>query len=191
MTMLVRDAAAGELAGEVEAMRLDEDAFRGFYDRTSRPLWAYLSRMTGDAHVADDILQEAYYRFCRANATHESEEHRRHSLFHIATNLLRDRARRNRGIFHLPLADLREKLLSVSGSGERIEKRMDLHRALDTLDERQREMLWLAYAQGESHADIAKIYGIREQSVRTILLRARRRMAKLLRKEPATGEVSQ
>ena len=45
---------------------LDEETFRAFYDRTARALWAYLAHMTGDHHLADDLLQEAYYRFLRA-----------------------------------------------------------------------------------------------------------------------------
>ena len=63
----------------IKTLRMDEDAFRAFYERTARPVWAYLMRLTGDPHTADDLLQEAYYRFYRAAATHESESHRRNS----------------------------------------------------------------------------------------------------------------
>ena len=45
---------------------MDEEAFRAFYDRTARALWVYLSRMTGDSQVADDLLQESYYRLLRS-----------------------------------------------------------------------------------------------------------------------------
>src|SRR5215472_7051050 len=77
------------------AFVMDEDAFRAFYERTARGVWAYLARITGDRQVADDLLQEAYYRFLRANATHASEKHRRNSLYQIATNLVRDARRRS------------------------------------------------------------------------------------------------
>ena len=71
-----------------DTFQMDEDAFRLFYERTARPVWAYLSRMSGDARLADDLLQETYYRFLRADVTHESDAHRRNYLFRIATNLV-------------------------------------------------------------------------------------------------------
>ncbi len=76
------------------AFQMDEQTFRAFYDRTARPLWAYLSRVTGDRQLADDLLQDAYYRFLRADASYENETHRRNALFRIATNLARDAHRR-------------------------------------------------------------------------------------------------
>src|SRR5436190_13295004 len=74
---------------------MDEETFRAFYERTARGVWAYLARVTGDRQMADDLLQEAFYRFLRAAATHDSETHRRNSLYRIATNLARDARRRN------------------------------------------------------------------------------------------------
>ena len=73
---------------------MDEDAFRAFYERTARGVWAYLARITGDRHLADDLLQETFYRFLRAAATHDNETHRRNSLYRIATNFARDARRR-------------------------------------------------------------------------------------------------
>src|SRR5262252_9417291 len=74
---------------------MDEETFRAFYDRTARGLWAYLARVTGDRQLADDLLQETFYRFIRANSAHDSEAHRRNSLYRIATNLARDTRRRS------------------------------------------------------------------------------------------------
>lgn len=74
---------------------MDEETFRAFYDRTARGVWVYLARVTGDRQMADDLLQETFYRFLRAQATHDSEAHRRNSLYRIATNLARDARRRS------------------------------------------------------------------------------------------------
>jgi RNA polymerase sigma-70 factor (ECF subfamily) len=50
--------------------------------------------MCGNTRLADDLLQETYYRFLRAKVAHESDAHRRNYLFRIATNIVRDHRRR-------------------------------------------------------------------------------------------------
>ena len=63
--------------------------------------------------------------------------------------------------------------------------RTDVARAMRKLDAAQRELLWLAYAHGASHEEIASVLGVRAISVRTLLFRARKKLAVLLeRKEP-------
>lgn len=163
---------------------MDEDAFRAFYERTSRAVWVYLARVTGDRQLADDLLQEVFYRFFRANATHASESHRRNSLFCFATNIARDANRRKLRFRHESVAIDAEEDAEVLRVDERVAERFqasaDLARAMAHLKPMQREMLWLAYALGSSHAEIAEILGVRSGSVKILLLRARRKMAALL-----------
>jgi RNA polymerase sigma-70 factor (ECF subfamily) len=177
LTELQRLAATDEAADVVFLM--DEDAFRGFYDRTSRALWSYLSRVTGDSQLADDLMQETYYRFLRADKQYESEAHRRNSLFHIATNLVRDTRRRP---FISQLPETHHAALTVDGDlARRTERRADLERAMARLKPRERMLLWLAYAQGESHRDIAEALGLKTASIKLLLFRARRKLADTLR----------
>jgi RNA polymerase sigma-70 factor (ECF subfamily) len=57
---------------------------------------------------------------------------------------------------------------------------MDVTRAMAQLPARERSMLWLAYAQGASHEEISEVVGVGRASVKTLLFRARRRLASLL-----------
>lgn len=159
---------------------MDEDAFRAFYERTARGVWAYLARVSGDRQLADDLLQETFYRFLRANATHDTEAHRRNSVYRIATNLARDARRRTSTRPDAILAgDHIESAPSgdQSGAADRI---ADLTRAMSHLRPRERAMLWLAYAEGASHNEIAAVLDLSPASLKTMLFRARRRLAALL-----------
>jgi len=174
------EAFDGTSAGFV----MDEDTFRAFYERTARGVWAYLARVTGDRQLADDLLQETFYRFLRAAATHDSESHRRNSLYRIATNLAKDARRRTliRAPFNLSSNDI-ERV----GAGDRFdsaERTTAFTHAMSHLKPRERAMLWLAYAEGASHREIAEALGLRPGSLKPLLFRARRKLALLLGRAP-------
>jgi RNA polymerase sigma-70 factor (ECF subfamily) len=171
-------ATAGEAR---ETFHMDEESFRDFYERTARPLWAYLSRVLGDASQAEDLMQEAYYRFLRARFPDLGEAHRRNYLFRIATNLLRDSWRQKKGE-HLPLSAELE-IPVHDGTVERVQRQSVLSNALRGLKPREREILWLAYAQGSSHKEIAEMLGLKSGSIRLMLFRARKKLAGFLRRQ--------
>ena len=162
------------------AFVMDEDTFRAFYERTARGVWAYLARLTGDRQMADDLLQETFYRFLRAGATHASEAHRRNSLYRIATNLARDARRRTLTHPFHGAASQDVEDVAVRDHGAEFERRADFARAMSHLNPRERAMLWLAYAEGASHREIADVMGLRPASMKLLLFRARRRLASLL-----------
>jgi RNA polymerase sigma-70 factor (ECF subfamily) len=174
-------AQAPDTAAIDETLQMDEETFRGFYNRTSGMLWAYIARATNDASAADDLLQEAYYRFLRSAMPFESDDHRRNYLFRIATNLIRDRYRRPR-IDGSQLPEHGEDDIAASGDlAEQTQQRADLRRAMARLSQRERQLVWLAYGQGSTHQEIAGALGLKTGSIKPLLFRARRKLARILR----------
>jgi RNA polymerase sigma-70 factor (ECF subfamily) len=159
--------------------QMTEEAFRTFYELTSRPVWLYLARITGDRRLADDLLQEAYYRFLRTSTSFESDDHRRNYLFRIATNLAHDTRRRPR-VHAVPVDEAEGALPAASESPDQVARRIDVTRAMSRLKPRERSLLWLAYAQGASHEEIAATLGLKRSSLKTLLFRARRHLITVL-----------
>ncbi|HTS71022.1 MAG TPA: RNA polymerase sigma factor [Terriglobia bacterium] len=162
-----------------QAFHMDEPTFRVFYESTARPLWSYLCRTLGNAALADDLVQESYYRFLRADLKSEDAAYQKAYLFRIATNLAHDHWRRQ------PHREQDEaafpgELSANDRTAERVQQSSDLGRVLGRLKPRERQILWLAYAEGSSHKEIAEMVGLRAASIRPLLFRARQKLLKLL-----------
>ena len=167
-------------AGEPRLI-MDEDAFRLFYEQTARPLFAYLLQVSGRRHIADDLLQESYCRLLSAKLPAMDEGQTKSYLFQIANNLLRDRWRRSEDVG-------RTEPIEGSSSGPNPELQTDMRRAFEQLKPRERQLLWLAYVEGANHKEIAGSTGLRTGSVKLLLFRARRKLAKMLRGNPADAK---
>jgi len=159
---------------------MDDEAFAAFYSRTARPLWAYVARTCGSATLADDLVQEAYLRFLGADLRNDGEVAWRRYLFRIATNLMRDHWRKP---VHSAVEDLPESMLPLmeNRSDERVDSQTLLAAGMKRIRPVERQLLWLAYAEGASHREIAEITGFRITSIRLMLFRARHKMARFLR----------
>src|SRR5258708_20974413 len=75
---------------------MDEAAFEAFYRKTAGGIWSYIYRMTGDAAMADDLLQKTFFRFLRSNPSIADEDHLRRYVYKTATNLVFDHFRETR-----------------------------------------------------------------------------------------------
>jgi RNA polymerase sigma-70 factor (ECF subfamily) len=172
-------AASGARASDSP---MDNEAFAGFYERSARPLWAYLVRVSADPALAEDLMQESYVRFlCAANApslASDGESAARLYLFRIASNLMHDHWRRPRAA---AIEEIPEELFAASGGAAQSDSQMLLGPALRQMKPRERQLLWLAHAEGYSHREIAEVTGLASASIRLLLFRARRKIAVILR----------
>ena len=170
---------------EQAAFSMDEEGFRQFYGNTARSLRAYLSRVVGNSTIADDLHQESYFRFLRAELPEMDDNGRKNYLFRIATNLAHDHFRRSKRIEKpLPEIPVGER------TGDKINLRADMSKALQKLNPRERELLWLAYVEGSTHVEIAEVVGVKTSSIKMLLFRARQHLATVLREKGLDSETS-
>jgi RNA polymerase sigma-70 factor, ECF subfamily len=163
---------------------MDEASFRSFYDQSAARLFGYLLRVSGERALAQDLLQETYVRFLTAKLPPLTDVQARNYLFRIATNLMRDQWRCHR---EDPLPDKTDK----PAKAPPMDRQLEMRQAFQRLKLRERQLLWLAYVEGATHKEIAECTGLRSGSVRLLLFRARRRLARLIREgAPFKTEIS-
>jgi RNA polymerase sigma-70 factor (ECF subfamily) len=155
----------------VEDQELDR-LFRTYH----LPLVRYLTRRLGDRDWAEEVAQETFLRALRQDAlTNE-----RSWLFAVATNLVRDDARKEaRRRRHLTLLAEQEREAVAEPaplSIERAEEAAMARKAVDGLAERDRLAL-LMRDEGLNYDEIAEALGLSVGSIGTTLARARRRLA--------------
>lgn len=168
--------SAAELPGTPQLM-INEQAFHDLYRRTAASLRTYAARVLGNATYADDIVQESYMRLVRSPPATDDPQQLRAFLFRVASRLIIDYWRRGR--HEIGRAD--ESADTRSTREPDIPLRLDMARVFERLTPQQRQLMWLAYVEGADHREIATALGLREASVRVLLLRTRRKLAQLLR----------
>jgi len=154
---LIRDFLAG-----------DEGAFRTLYRRHAPRLRMFVLRMVGyrDAE-ADDVVQEAWLRACRAMHTFRGDARFDTWLTTIAVRTARARA----------VPDNAESLddamgLALPAPLLSLDDAMDAERVLQRLPDRTRTVFVLYYLEGFTHEEIAQALGVAHGTSRAILSRA-------------------
>jgi RNA polymerase sigma-70 factor, ECF subfamily len=175
--MRVHALSAEPAASQADAQAMDEPEFVAVYDRTAHRLRAYLRRLTGDASLADDMLQEAFLRLLQYARLGASDGERVAFLYRAATNLVYDHWRRKRreraGQSAIPWGPQEPVPVTLGG---------DMAKVFARLSSRDRAILWLSHVEGWSHAEVAGILGLNALSVRVLAFRARAMLARHIRR---------
>ena len=172
------DEPAAPLLRLVTSEPLDfDEAVRSIRTRLHR----YATRRLGDAHEAEELVQEALLRAY----SHRDKLHTEDDLAAWTTvvtgRLVIDRLRvRNRSV---SVAEVPEGRMARIGrdTADVVVARDEARTALDALDAmpaRQAALLWAREVEGDSYEDLCVRFGMTEPAVRSILTRARKSLRK-------------
>ncbi len=158
---------------------MNDEALERLFKLYHLPLVRYLTRRLGDRDWAEEVAQETFLRALRQEAL-QSE---RSWLFAVATNLVRDEARkdtRRRARLQQLASEFRDDVnesfeVDEEQTAERARERAMARRAVDALAEKDRLAL-LMREEGLDYREIAAALELSVGSVGTTLSRARRRL---------------
>jgi len=158
---------------------MNDEALERLFKLYHLPLVRYLTRRLGDRDWAEEVAQETFLRALRQDAL-QSE---RSWLFAVATNLVRDEARkdaRRRARLQQLAAEVRDDVneavdVDEEQTAERSRDRTLARRAVDALAEKDRLAL-LMREEGLDYREIAAALELSVGSIGTTLSRARRRL---------------
>jgi RNA polymerase sigma-70 factor, ECF subfamily len=161
----------------------DESAFEILYRRYARPMLALALRRLGDRGRAEEAFQEAFVSVWRSASTYRPERGAAAAwLYAVARNAIADRARRRQE----PPAEPYDSPAPDGGPPERAERewlRWRVHRALEELPDRERELVELAYWGELSQSEIAERLEIPLGTVKSRTRSALARLADELEEE--------
>jgi RNA polymerase sigma-70 factor (ECF subfamily) len=155
------------------------------FERYHVPLFEFLSRVTGDRHVAEDLVQDIFVRAYRSIAGFRGESSFRSWLYRISVNVVHNH-RDSRGFKEMSRAvalepDESVEQFSVMDDVEgTLARRQAIDLALAALPPDMRLLVVLRDVHGLKYEEIARIVKMRPGTVDSKLFRARQRLRPML-----------
>jgi RNA polymerase sigma-70 factor (ECF subfamily) len=161
----------------------DREAFEQLYRRYARSVFGLALRRLGDRSRAEDAVQETFTSIWRSAKSYRPERGPGAPwLYAVARNAIVDRARAR---VETP-AEVPDEPSREAGPPERAEAgwvQWRVHRALEELPEREREVISLAYWSGLSQSEVAEFLDIPLGTVKTRTRAALAHLAEILEGE--------
>jgi RNA polymerase sigma-70 factor (ECF subfamily) len=146
----------------------DSEAFEILYGRYVRPVFSLALRRLGDRGHAEDAVQEAFAAIWRSASTYRPERGAAGGwLYTVARNAIVDRLRRNGPAADSELPELASYEAGPDQQAEDSFVSWRVHRALEELPPREREVIELAYWSGMSQSEVADYLGLPLGTVKT------------------------
>ena len=158
----------------------DQSAFLPLYEKTAPGLMRFLMWKThGDRALSEDVLQESFVRFLinldKIEAVEELAVQR--YLLQMVKNCHIDKVARaptaERNTVPLDSLPIHAEAAENSRAENAIEMR-ELKLAMESLNEKDSEIIWLRDALGLSHKEVAERLGLTEEAARQAYVRAKK-----------------
>ncbi len=159
------------------------ESFGALYERYHSSMVALAYSMLADRDLAEDAAQEVFAIACRDIGSLKSKERFAAWLAGICRNVSRQMLRANKST---PVAVGDNPAAEPRDNTE--DRREVIRRAVWSLREAERELIVMRYFDGFSQGQISEVLDISPQAVNGRLVRAKRKIAKFLKRNGLTGD---
>lgn len=157
-------------------LRGEKDAFRDLYERSYKPLYAFLLSLTQNAEDAQDLLQDTYIQIYKKCSYYREQGNPMAWMMKIARNLFLMKYRREKSAMQVNY-EAAEYELGFSDISN-VDNRMVLEKMFALLSEEERNVIILHDVSGLKHREIAEILHI---PLGTVLAKYNRSIRRLQR----------
>lgn len=126
-----------------------------------------------DTHYAEDITQEVFLKFCSAHPEFESEEHEKAWILRVTINMCKNY---NKRAYSHPNIELTENI----PASDEYSSDGTVMSAVMALPQKYRTAVYLHYFEGYPIKDIANIMQSNQNTVASLLMRARKKLSEML-----------
>ncbi|MGH7624838.1 MAG: RNA polymerase sigma factor [Gemmatimonadaceae bacterium] len=182
MTHMAADEEATTCDAVHRAQAGELDAFESVYRTHVSAIYALCRRMIEDDREARDLVQDIFVRAWEKLAQFRGESSLATWLHRLGVNVILEHLRTT----HREALRFADELVDdvagsrASSAADRVDARLDLHRALARLPAGARTVLVLHDLHGYSHDEIAQMTGIAAGTSRAQLWRARRTLSRMM-----------
>src|SRR5215470_10086393 len=165
----------------------DRDAYRALVDRHSRNVHRLAYRLTGNAHDAEDVVQEAFLRAYQKLQQFEARANFGTWVYRIAANYAIDRIRQRQkeearrevpeahgpdGIEQDPLMQVRDEKPTPERLMQSTQLRREMQRALSKLSHAERTAFVMRHWEGRGIEEIAGVLRSNSSAAKNTVFRA-------------------
>lgn len=151
-------------------------------------LMLYLLGITENFHLADEIMEETFFRIAVKKPNFSGKSSFKTWLYSIAHNAAVDYLRKHRHSVPLGETDIADEH-SLEESHLREEQRIELHRAMNKLSPEYRQVLFLTFFEELSNAETAHVMHKTKRQIENLLYRAKASLRSVLEKEGFEYEI--
>ena len=165
----------------------DREAYRALVDRHSRNVHRLAYRLTGNAHDAEDVVQEAFLRAYQKLQQFEARANFGTWVYRIAANYAIDRLRQRQkeearreqpeaqtqdGIEQDPLTQVRDEKPTPERLMQSTQLRREMQRALEKLSHAERTAFVMRHWEGRGIEEIAGVLKSNSSAAKNTVFRA-------------------
>jgi RNA polymerase sigma-70 factor, ECF subfamily len=182
----VNRPASGKATSDEVLIRLiakgDKDAIRLLYARHSVRVFRFLVRMTNNDATAEDLVSEVFTEVWRSAGRFEGRSQVTTWILGIARFKAMSAMRRR--TFEALDDDVAASIADTADNPEAVMQNADrcavLQSCLKELSSAHRQVIDLIYYHGQSIEEVAEVVGIPQNTVKTRVFHARKRIAELM-----------